>query len=52
MTIRQVMDTLRNQRYRAPVEDLAITLGYLTAQQLGHAYKIQSQRRRSLVKFC
>ena len=46
MTIRQVMDTLRNQAdTERPFEDLAITLGYLTAQQLGHAYKIQSQRR-------
>jgi CheY-like chemotaxis protein len=46
MTVKQVMDTLRTGVDTArPFEDQAITLGYLTAQQLGHALKIQTQRR-------
>lgn len=46
MTVKQVMDTLRTGVDTArPFEDQAITLGYLTAQQLGHALKTQTQRR-------
>ena len=46
MTVKQVMNTLRTGVDTArPFEDQAITLGYLTAQQLGHALKIQTQRR-------
>lgn len=46
MTVKQVMDTLRTGVDSArPFEDQAITLGYLTAQQLGHALKTQTQRR-------
>ena len=37
--------------HRAPVRSLAITLGYLTAQQLGHAYKFGLNGAHSLVKF-
>ena len=46
MTVKQVMETLRHTAdSERPFEDMAISLGFLTAHQLGHALRIQNERR-------